>query len=103
MRKLSYEEIFNQRPDLKMIEKEGRFPIYVIAENIRSLYNVGSIFRTCDTGRISRLYLCGYTGKPPRNEISKTALGGDKYVPWEYHRETVKVVERLKSKNIPII
>jgi len=103
MRKLTYEEIFNQRPDLKTIEREGRFPIYVIAENVRSLYNVGSIFRICDTGRVSKLYLCGYTGKPPRNEISKTALGGDKYVPWEYFRSTVEVIKNLKKQNIPIV
>ena len=103
MRKLTYEEIFNQRPDLETIEKEGRFPIYVIAENVRSLYNVGSIFRTCDTGRVVKLFLCGYTGKPPRNEISKTALGGDKFVPWEYHRNTFEVITKLKKQNIPIV
>lgn len=103
MRKLTYEEIFDQRFDKEKIEREGRFPIYVIAENIRSLHNVGSIFRTSDAVRISKLYLCGFSGQPPRNEISKTALGADKTVPWEYHREVIEVVHKLKKDNIPII
>lgn len=103
MRKLSYMEIFSKRPDLSAIEKEGRFPFYIIAENIRSLYNVGSIFRICDTARVTKLFLCGYTGKPPRNEISKTALGGEHYVPWEHHQDPVPVVQRLKTQHIPII
>lgn len=103
MRKLSYEEIFSKRPDLAAIEKEGRFPIYIVAENVRSLYNVGSIFRTCDTGRVSRLYLCGYTGTPPRNEISKTALGAEKSVPWEFFRDTGKVITSFKNKGVPVV
>lgn len=103
MRKLSYEEIFSKRPDAETIEKEGRFPLYVIAENIRSLYNVGSIFRICDTGRVEGLFLCGYTGKPPRNEISKTALGAEKSVPWEYHRNTVEAVQKIKAQHIPVV
>ncbi len=103
MRKLSFEEIFRQRPDLPTIEREGRFPIYVVAENIRSLYNVGSIFRTSDAARIKKLYLCGFTGRPPRNEISKTALGAEKTVPYEYHRNTVEVIEKLKREGIPIV
>ncbi len=103
MRKLTYEEIFDQRFDKETIDREGRFHIYVIAENIRSLHNVGSIFRTSDAARISKLYLCGFSGQPPRNEISKTALGADKTVPWEYQREAVKVVHKLKKENIPII
>jgi|Deesub1362B_J571_1020462.scaffolds.fasta_scaffold09845_2 tRNA G18 (ribose-2'-O)-methylase SpoU len=103
MRKRTFHEIFLQRPDVETIEREGRFPIYVVAENIRSLYNVGSIFRTSDGARIQKLFLCGYTGFPPRNEISKTALGAEKTVPWEYHRSAREVILRLKDEGIPVI
>ena len=103
MRKLTYEEIFNQRFELEDIQREGRLPIYVIAENIRSLHNVGSIFRTSDAARISKLFLCGFSGQPPRNEISKTALGADKTVPWEYHKQAANVVHSLKRDKIPIV
>ncbi len=102
MRKLSYEEIFAQRYDLGAIEREGRFPIHVVAENIRSLNNVGSIFRTSDAARISGLYLTGFSGRPPRNEISKTALGAEKTVPWKYYNDTTEIVEKLMRESIPI-
>lgn len=103
MRKLTYEEIFDHRFEIEDIEREGRFPIYVIAENIRSLHNVGSIFRTSDAARISKLFLCGFSGQPPRNEISKTALGADKTVPWEYYKQAAGVVQSLKRNKIPIV
>ena len=102
MRKLSYEEIFSHRYDFEAIEREGRFPIYVVAENIRSLNNVGSIFRTSDAARISKLFLAGFSGQPPRNEISKTALGADKTVPWEYYRRGAGIVGKLRNEGIPI-
>ena len=77
--------------------------IYVLVHHIRSLYNVGSLFRTCDGVGIKKLYLTGITGQPPRKEITKTALGADESVPWEYHWEPSFFLKQLKEQQIPII
>jgi len=103
MKKLTYEEITSQRIapwDIKQVE---RFPIYAILDNIRSLYNVGSIFRTADAVRLEKLYLTGITGQPPRREIDKTALGSVESVPWEYQENPIGVIESLKKKNVQIV
>ncbi|MBN1419768.1 MAG: TrmH family RNA methyltransferase [Planctomycetes bacterium] len=83
----------------------GRPPlgIYAICDNIRSLYNVGSIFRTADGAGVRMLYLCGMTGHPPRPEISKTALGAEMYVPWEYHPDPSVPIAILKRQGVPIL
>jgi tRNA G18 (ribose-2'-O)-methylase SpoU len=96
--KLSHEEIKSKRPGLNEISSIRRLPVAVVAENIRSLYNVGSIFRTSDGAAVEKLWLCGYTGYPPRKEIDKTALGSVDSVPWEYNEDTVSVVKNLKNK-----
>jgi len=80
-------------------EKE-RNPIYIVLDNIRSLYNVGAIFRTCDAIRASKLYLCGMTGMPPRKEIDKTSLGAPMVMPWEYRKSTLEVVKELKGQGV---
>lgn len=77
--------------------------IYVIAQNIRSLYNVGSIFRTCDAFGVAKLYLCGYTGHPPRKEISKTALGAENSVEWQHYWRTVDLIKKLKKEGVRIV
>lgn len=100
--KLSYEEIKSKRPDPDKISSLRRVPVSVVAENIRSLYNVGSIFRTSDGAAVEKLWLCGYTGYPPRKEIDKTALGSVESVPWEYNEDTVSVVKSLKAKGYTI-
>ena len=82
-----------------MMERDVR----VVAHNIRSLHNVGSIFRTCDGAGVSKLYLTGYSGVPPRKEISKTALGADESVSWEFHKDPVSVVQKLKSDGFRIV
>ncbi|MCL1833787.1 MAG: RNA methyltransferase [Leptospirales bacterium] len=97
LKKLSNEEIKGKRPPIEDVKESERFPIAVIAENIRSLYNVGSMFRTSDGSLIEKLWLCGYTGFPPRKEIDKTALGSVDTVPWEYTEDTISVIKRLKS------
>ncbi len=94
---------FRESPEKHFTNPDYRFPIYVLLENIRSLYNVGSIFRTSDAARIAHLYLCGITGHPPRKEIDKTALGAQNTVPWSYSRETSPVLHKLKKDNIPLI
>lgn len=77
--------------------------VYVLAHNIRSLHNVGSIFRTCDGAGVKKLYLTGYSGVPPRKEITKTALGADESVPWEFHKDPVSVVKMLKKDGVQIM
>ena len=76
--------------------------LVLIAHNIRSLYNVGSIFRTCDGAGVSQLYLTGYSGFPPRKEISKTALGAEASVAWEHHWEITPVLNQLKEDGFTI-
>jgi len=103
MRKLSYEEITERQQRLARQNQNSCFPIYVVAENIRSLHNVGAIFRTSDSGRITRLFLCGFSGQPPRDEINKTALGAVKTVSWEYHRKAIDVIRSLKAQGVTIV
>ena len=77
--------------------------IRVLGHNIRSLWNVGSLFRTCDALAVERLYLTGYTGRPPRKEITKTALGAEEFVPWEHHDEPLDVLRELKAEGFMIV
>ena len=102
MRKLSHNEIKETRKSLLNLNEFERNPIYVLCDSIRSIFNVGSIFRTSDGAFIKKLYLTGYTPYPPRKEIEKVALGATLSVPWEYHKDAVKLVNELKSKEIKI-
>jgi len=77
--------------------------MYVICDNIRSLENIGSIFRTSDALNIKKIFLCGICGKPPHHRISKTALGAENWVEWEYCASVWKLVERLKKEKVSII
>ena len=78
----------------------GCMPVSVLLDNVRSLYNVGAFFRTADAAGCEKIYLCGITGRPPKRAISKTALGAEDSVPWEYHKEdAVALVERLRRAN----
>lgn len=72
-------------------------PVTVLLDNVRSLYNVGSFFRTADAARAEKLYLCGITGRPPKRGISKTALGAEETVAWEHTWEPLPLVERLSA------
>lgn len=103
MRKLSYEEIYAKRPTIDELSPMERFPICCLVENVRSLHNVGSIFRTSDAVRLERLYLTGFTGFPPRREIEKSALGATETVPWVHSQNTNKIIQELKQKNIKLI
>jgi len=76
---------------------------YVICDNIRSLENIGSIFRTADALKVDKMFLCGISGKPPNQKISKTALGAEKTVSFEYYSQTWRLIEKLKKENINII
>lgn len=77
--------------------------IRIIAHNIRSLWNVGSIFRTADGFGVSKMYLTGYTGRPPRKEITKVALGAEEFVPWEHVDDPMRVIEDLKKDGWSIV
>jgi 23S rRNA (guanosine2251-2'-O)-methyltransferase len=96
MRKLTHAEISDRRVTLEAIRPADRLPVVVIVDSVRSLYNVGSIFRTSDGVLIERLVLTGYTPRPPRKEIDKTALGATLSVPWEYVKEPAAAVRDLK-------
>lgn len=76
--------------------------LFVIAHNIRSLHNVGAIFRTADSFGVSKIYLTGYTGTPPDSKISKVALKADEYVPWEYSKSAVRLIKSLKARGVRI-
>jgi tRNA G18 (ribose-2'-O)-methylase SpoU len=84
-----------------MAEKE-RFPVTLLVENIRSLYNVGSLFRTCDGAGVEKIYLCGYTGYPPRKEIEKSALGSTESVPWERAENILEAIDLLKEEGVTL-
>ena len=80
-----------------------KIPMVVVLNNIRSLHNVGSIFRTADGAGVEKIWLCGLTGHPPRNEIKKTALGAEMYIPWEYREDVVSVLTQLKKDQYLIV
>ncbi len=103
IRKLTFEEIFNRQPNLDELQQLERLPIYALVENIRSMHNVGSIFRSSDGVRLKKLFLSGYTAQPPRREIDKTALGATDSVPWEYAKDALPVICRLKEKKVQIV
>ncbi|MEK7664439.1 MAG: TrmH family RNA methyltransferase [Patescibacteria group bacterium] len=76
---------------------------YVICNNIRSLENIGSIFRTADAIGITKIFLCGISGTPPNPKISKTALGAEKTIPFEYQKQIGRLIERLKEEKVFIV
>jgi len=78
-------------------------PIHLVLNNIRSRENVGSIFRTADAAGVSKLYLCGITPTPPHEKISKTALGAEMYVPWEYCKQTRRLLGKLKKEGMTVV
>jgi 23S rRNA (guanosine2251-2'-O)-methyltransferase len=80
----------------------AQLPVAVLLDNIRSLYNVGSFFRTADATAIEKLYLCGITGKPPRKEISKTALGAEDTVPWDHTEDAIELIRMLRGREYEI-
>lgn len=96
MRKLKNEEL--GRISAEEYRKATKLPVIIVLDNVRSLNNVGSVFRTSDAFRVEKIYLCGITGKPPHREIHKTALGATESVPWEYFETTQKAVLTLKKE-----
>lgn len=99
--KLKMEEL--KRLSVKEFKEAKKTPIVVVLDNIRSLSNVGSVFRTCDAFLISKLYLCGITAKPPHREIHKTAIGATESVNWVYKHSTMDAILELKELGYKVI
>ncbi|WP_033957836.1 RNA methyltransferase [Psychroserpens jangbogonensis] len=101
MRKLKNSEL--DRLNVDEFKSAEKTPLIIILDNIRSLNNIGSVFRTSDAFLVEKIYLCGITAKPPHNDIRKTALGSTETVDWEYAEHTLDVVEKLKAEGLKII
>jgi 23S rRNA (guanosine2251-2'-O)-methyltransferase len=101
MRKLKNSEL--GRKSIDEYKKSSKTPFIVVLDNVRSMSNVGSVFRTADCFLIEGIYLCGITGTPPHREIQKTALGATETVLWKYYHRTIDAVSELKSHNYQII
>lgn len=100
MRKLKNSEL--ERLSIEAFKSAKKTPIIIVLDNIRSLNNIGSVFRTSDAFLIEKIYLCGITATPPHKDIHKTALGSTDTVTWEYAKSTIDLVKKLKSENIKI-
>ncbi len=90
------------RKSVEEFRESEKIPIVVVLENIRSAYNVGSVFRTSDAFLLESIYICGYTAHPPHKEIKKTALGAEETVQWKYFKKTREAVEHLRKGNYRI-
>jgi 23S rRNA (guanosine2251-2'-O)-methyltransferase len=100
MRKLSMEELGRKTVD--EFRRTPKNPIIIVLENIRSAYNVGSVFRTADAFLIEAIYICGYSAKPPHKEIKKTALGAEETVYWKYFPTAADAIEELKRRKYKV-
>lgn len=80
----------------------GELPVSILLDNVRSLYNVGSFFRTADAAGVAKLYLCGITGRPPNKAITKTALGAEETVAWEPHADAAELARRLVTNQVEL-
>jgi len=94
-RKLKNEEL--GRISNEEFKNTPKIPVAILLDNVRSLHNVGSVFRTCDAFTAETLYLCGYTGIPPNNEINKTALGSVESVSWKHEKDILMLIKNMKS------
>lgn len=99
-RKLKNSEL--ARKDIPQFKASEKTPIIIILDNIRSLNNIGSVFRTADAFLIQKIYLCGITAQPPHRDIQKTALGATDSVDWEYVEDTVTLSRKLKEQNVQL-
>lgn len=101
MKKLSMDEL--NRLNVNEFKKQDKIPLVIVLDNIRSLNNIGSVFRTSDAFRVEAIYLCGITACPPHREIHKTALGATESVDWKYFASTKDAISLLKKENYQII
>ena len=100
MRKLENSEL--ERKSIEDFKQAEKTPLIIILDDIRSLHNIGSVFRTADAFLIEKIYLCGITATPPNKEIHKTALGATETVAWEYAKNVLDVISKLKEEGIEV-
>jgi len=100
MRKLKMEEL--NRKSVDEFRQSDKIPVIAVLENVRSAYNVGSVFRTADAFLLQAIYLCGYTARPPHKEIRKTALGADETVEWKHFPNASAAIEMLRQEGYTI-
>lgn len=100
MRKLENSEL--DRKSVEDFKTSQKTPIIIVLDDIRSLHNIGSVFRTADAFLIEKIYLCGITATPPNKEIHKTALGATETVDWKHESDVVCVIEKLKNENVSV-
>ena len=101
MRKLENSEL--DRKSIADFKDAQKTPLIIVLDDIRSLHNIGSVFRTADAFLIEKIYLCGITATPPNKEIHKTALGATETVVWEHHKEVLEVIENLKNDQVTVL
>lgn len=101
MRKLKLDEL--NRATVDEFKEQKKLPVAVVLDNVRSMHNIGSIFRTSDGFAVEKVVLCGITACPPHREIEKTALGATASMDWEYHQTPLEAVEKLRSEGYKII
>ena len=100
MRKLSMDEL--NRKSVEEFKVSKKIPVIVILDNIRSMHNVGSVFRTADAFLLQAIYLCGYTPQPPHRDINKTALGATETVDWKYFANAAEAIQSLRDADYKI-
>lgn len=100
MRKLSMDQL--NRKSVEEFRQSQKIPIIAVLENIRSAYNVGSVFRTADAFLIEAIYLCGYTAFPPHKEIKKTALGADETVVWKHFKNSSEAITAIRNRGYKV-
>ncbi|MGI9175639.1 MAG: TrmH family RNA methyltransferase [Rhodothermales bacterium] len=100
MRKLKHDEI--PRPDPEAVRHLAKHPVCVVVDNVRSIYNVGSLFRTSDAALVEKIYLTGFTGTPEHRALRKTALGAEETVAWQHEPDVQAVVRRLRGEGYTI-
>lgn len=101
MRKLKLDEL--NRASVTEFKKQDKLPVTVVLDNVRSMHNIGSIFRTSDGFAVQQIYLCGITALPPHREIEKTALGATNSVDWTHFETPLQAIEQLRSDGYKII
>tara|TARA_Y100000996_G_scaffold185737_1_gene145225 strand:- start:185 stop:733 length:549 start_codon:yes stop_codon:yes gene_type:complete len=101
--KRTNDELKSDRPTLEEVKNIPRLPISILVENVRSVHNVGSIFRSADGFGAEKIYLSGYTACPPRDDLSKTALGADKSVRWEHFDSPIDAAKNIINKGISLV
>lgn len=101
MRKLENSEL--DRKSIEDFKTSEKTPLIIVMDDIRSLHNIGSVFRTADAFLVEKIYLCGITATPPNKEIHKTALGATETVAWEHNKSVIDVIKNLQAENVTVL